>query len=109
MLSGLFASVIRKGEVALANLGVVSSPLRVAFGGSLSDEPPGWSGWGRRGLGWDAWRCAPLTPVLSAVCAQVAAPWIAPQEARLGLRLGRTRRDSFPNLRKCLPPDTQPR
>lgn len=52
---------------------------------------------------------APLTPVLSAVCAQVAGPWIAPQEARLGLRLGRTRRDSFPNLRKCLPPDTQPR
>jgi hypothetical protein len=35
----------------------------------------------------------------------VAGPWIAPQEARLGLRLGRTRRDSFPNLRKCLLPD----
>lgn len=47
-----------------------------------------------------------LTLVLSAVCAQVAEPWIAPQEARIGERLGRTMRDSFPNLRKCLLPDT---
>lgn len=73
--------------------------------------PPFLSGWllehepwvARWGLGW-AVRSAPLTPVLSAVYAQVAAPWIAPREARLGLRLGRTR-DSFPNLRECLPPD----
>lgn len=61
-------------------------------------------GMSRMGRGCDGWRCVPLTLVLSAVCAQVAGPWIAPQEARLGLRLGRTR-DSFPNLRKYLPPD----
>ncbi|GAB1299960.1 DnaJ homolog subfamily A member 3, mitochondrial [Apodemus speciosus] len=37
---------------------------------------------------------------------EVAEPWIAPQEARIGERLGRTMRDSFPNLRKYLLPDT---
>lgn len=46
-----------------------------------------------------------LTSVLSVVCAQVAEPWIAPQEARIGERLGRTMRDSFPNLKEYLLPD----
>jgi hypothetical protein len=58
------------------------------------------------GLAFAAWRCLLLTSVLSVVCAQVAEPWIAPQEARIGERLGRTMRDSFPNLRKYLLPDT---
>ncbi|KAI1233897.1 DnaJ subfamily A member 3, partial [Lamprotornis superbus] len=36
----------------------------------------------------------------------VAGPRLALTQAGIGLRLRRTRRDSFPNLRKCLPPDT---
>lgn len=45
--------------------------------------------------------CSPF-----AVCVQVAGPRLALPQAGIGLRLRRTRRDSFPNLRKCLAPDT---